>query len=69
MYKATLQVYSLFSICMSDGFEVQWKNMLYDAGKRLVKLLLSKSEILIDKMEREENEVIISIYDGNLEEK
>ena len=23
MYKATLQVYSLFSICISDGFEVQ----------------------------------------------
>ena len=43
--------------------------MVYDAGKRLVKLLLSESEILIDKMERKVNEVIINIYDDNLEEK
>ena len=32
-------------------------------------LLLSESEILIDKTQREVNEVTISIYDGNLEEK
>ena len=43
--------------------------MVYDTGKRLVKLLLSESEILIDKMERKVNEVIINIYDDNLEEK
>ena len=54
---------------ISDGFEVQWNNVLYDAEKRLVELLLSDSEILIDKTQREVNEVIISIYDGNLEEK
>ena len=54
---------------ISDGFEVQWNNVLYDAEKRLVKLLLSESEILIDKTQREVNEIIISIYDGNLEEK
>ena len=54
---------------ISDGFEVQWNNVLYDAEKRLVELLLSKSEILIGKTQREVNEIIISIYDGNLEEK
>ena len=43
--------------------------MLYDAEKRLVELLLSELEILVDKTQREVNEVIISIYDGNLEEK
>ena len=32
-------------------------------------MLLSKSEILIDKTQREVNETIISIYDGDLEEK
>ena len=32
-------------------------------------LLLSESEILTDKTQREVNEVTISIYDGNLEEK
>ena len=54
---------------ISDGFEVQWKKMLHDAEKRLVELLHSESEILIDKTQRQVNEVIISIYDGNLEEK
>ena len=43
--------------------------MLYDAEKRLVELLLSELEILVDKTQREVNEVLISIYDGNLEEK
>ena len=43
--------------------------MLYDAEKRLVELLLSESKILIDKTQREVNEVIISIYDRDLEEK
>ena len=43
--------------------------MLYDVEKRLVELLLSELEILVDKTQREVNEVIISIYDGNLEEK
>ena len=54
---------------ISKGFEVQWNNVLYDAEKRLVELLLSESEILIDKTQREVNEVIISIYDRDLEEK
>ena len=54
---------------ISDGFEVQWKKMIHDAEKRLVELLHSESEILIDKTQRQVNEVIISIYDGNLEEK
>ena len=54
---------------ISDGFEVQWDNVLYDAEKRLVELLLSESEILIDKTQRQMNEVIISIYDGNFEKK
>ena len=40
-----------------------------DAEKRLVELLQSESEIPIDKTQREVNEVIISIYGGNLEEK
>ena len=43
--------------------------MLYDAEKRLVEILLSESEILIDKTQREVDEIIINIYDGNLEEK
>ena len=43
--------------------------MLYDAEKRLVELLLSESEILIHKTHRKVNEIIISIYDSNLEEK
>ena len=36
--------------------------------KGLVELLLSESEILIDKTQREVNEVIIRINDANLEE-
>ena len=54
---------------ISDGFEVQWNNVLHDAEKRLVELLLSESVILIDKTQREVKEIIINIYDGNLEEK
>ena len=54
---------------ISDGFEVQWNNVLYDSEKRLVELLLNESEILIDKTQREVNEIIISIYDSNVEEK
>ena len=43
--------------------------MLYDAEKRLLELLLREADILIDKTQREVSEVIISTYDGNLEEK
>ena len=34
-----------------------------------MELLLSESEILIDETQRKMNEVMISIYDGNFEEK
>ena len=54
---------------ISDGFEVQWNNLLHDAEKKLVELLLSESEILIDEKQEEVNEVIIGIYDSNLEKK
>ena len=37
--------------------------------QKKVELLLSESEILIDKTLREVNEIIFSIYDGNLDEK
>ena len=54
---------------ISDGFEAQWNNVLYDAEKSLAELLLSESKILIDKTQREVNKIIVSIYEGNLEEK
>ena len=54
---------------ISDGFEVQWNNLLHDAEKKLVELLLSESQILIDEKQGEVNEVIIGIYDSNLEKK
>ena len=50
---------------VSEDFSVKWTNVLYDAKRKLVQLLLKESQLIYDKMGKELNDTIKSAYPRN----
>ena len=53
---------------ISEDFSKKWQNVLYDAERRLVQLLLAESELAYNQMNRDLNEIINSTNPENPEE-
>ena len=43
---------------ISENFSEKWQNVLYDAERKLVQLLLTESELIYNKMDRDLNDII-----------
>ena len=52
---------------VSEDFSVKWTNVLYEAERKLVQLLLKESQLMYDKMDKELNGTIKSEYPENSE--
>ena len=50
---------------VSEDFSVKWTNILYDAERKLVPLLLKESQSMYGKMDKELNDTIKSAYPEN----
>ena len=50
---------------VSEDFSVKWTNVLYDAERKLVQLLLNESQLMYDKTDKELNNPIKSGYPEN----
>ena len=53
---------------VSEDFSVKWTNVLYEAARKLVQLLLKESQLMYDKIDKELNDTIKSAYPENSEE-
>ena len=50
---------------VSEDFSVKWTNVLCNAERNLVQLLLKESQLIYDKMDKELNDTIKSAYPEN----
>ena len=53
---------------VSEDFSVKWTNVLYEEERKLVQLLLNKSQLMYNKIDKELNDTIRSAYPENSEE-
>ena len=53
---------------ISENFSEKWQNVLYDAERKLVQLLLTESELIYNKMDRDLNDIIRTTNPESVEE-
>ena len=53
---------------VSEDFSVKWTNVLYEAERKLVQLLVKESQLMYNKNDKELNDTIKSAYPENSEE-
>ena len=53
---------------VSEDFSVKWTNVLYEAERKLVQLLVKESQLMYNKNDKELNDTIKSVYPENSEE-